>query len=345
MNRSFSLHLTRLRRANAGWQASLPRRWLRAWLTELRELLPEAIRVRLASDPQTQVLPWPLPANADTRLPVRLMLPYEEVLAPQLTLPVAATGDLRQVLSYEMDKYTPLSADQVHFSAYIEAQGKITARVRLVAVDRQRLAKIIEQCRDRALTLRSIDARDSDGQVLGVDLLPAHLRPAPPIASRVNRGLTALALGLSVTLMAATLHNREAGVAAMAAEVAEQRREAETLDALRRELTDTEGAARYLSMLKSARPTLVRVVSELGQCLGADTWLEQLEVRENGELALSGQSRHASALIGHARSCASLADVRFNGIIQADPETGLDRFSLAARLTEEAADAPIPDTH
>ncbi|EIK94455.1 fimbrial assembly family protein [Pseudomonas sp. M47T1] len=335
--------LAHLRQAHGRWQISQPRRWLHLWLAELHGLLPAAVRARLASGPTVQTLPWPLPEDIDGDRPVQLLLPSHEVLAPRITLPLAATRDLQRVLAFELDKYTPLPADQVHFTARIERQGASTASVRLVAICRERLALMLEHCQASGARLQAIDALDVDGKPLGVDLLPAHLRPAPSTAARLNRRLALAAAALLVAVMAMALHSRAATVANMRADVAAQRQQVQALEALRHELTDTQGAARYLAGLKTARPTLTRLVSELGQCLGADTWLEQLEVRDSGELILTGQSRHASALISRSHDCASLRDVRFQGIIQPDADTGLDRFALAARLTQEAADAPPPD--
>ncbi|MGY4494988.1 type II secretion system protein GspL [Pseudomonas sp. TE3610] len=343
MNKLIAKPVAHLRQASLRWQASQARRWLHLWLAELHGVLPQALRARLASGPTVQTLPWPLPHDFDNDRPVQLLLPGHEVLAPRITLPLAATRDLHRVLAFEIDKYTPLPVDQVHFTARVERQTATTASVRLVAICRERLAQVLEACQLRGVRLQSIAALDSDGSVLGVDLLPANLRPAPSTAMRLNRRLAMLALALLVGVMAMALHSREASVAAMRADVAEQRQQAQALEALRRELTDTQGAARYLAALKTARPTLSLLITELGQCLGADTWLEQLEVRDSGELTLSGQSRHASALITRAHDCPSLHDTRFQGIIQPDTETGLDRFTLAARLTQEAADAPNSD--
>jgi len=343
MNKLIATPVAQLRQASLRWQASQARRWLHLWLAELHGVLPQALRARLASGPTVQTLPWPLPQDFDGDRPVQLLLPGHEVLAPRITLPVAATRDLQRVLGFEIDKYTPLPADQVHFTARVERQTASTASVRLVAICRERLEQMLDACQVHGVRLHSIDALDSDGRMLGVDLLPAGLRPAPSTAMRLNRRLAILALALLVGVMAMALHSREAAVAAMRAEVAEQRQQVQALEALRRELTDTQGAARYLAGLKTARPTLSLLITEVGQCLGADTWLEQLEVRDSGELTLSGQSRHASALITRAHDCASLHDTRFQGIIQPDAETGLDRFTLAARLIQEAADAPEPD--
>lgn len=145
---------------------------------------------------------------------------------------------------------------------------------------------------------------------------------------------------LTVALMLGVLERRQMLVEHMQQQVAEQRQQVARLDAARRELTDTQGASSYLARLKTTRPTLTLVLAELSRCLGDDTWLETLEVRDSGEVSLSGQSLHASALINQIRGCHSLQEPRFQGVIQPDPQSGKDRFSLAAQLRQEAENAP-----
>ena len=330
------MNLTALRRPLADlhrrWQASLARRWLQLWLDELHGLLPPAWRARLASAPLTQRLAWPLPDTFDRRLPAVLVLPAQDVMAQTISLPVAATADLQRVLAFEIDRYTPYPAEQVQFAARVERKRGDTAQVRLVAVHRERLRAILEHCHAAGLAVVGVDAQ-------GLDLLPAELRPPAP-AAWLNR---VLALGVVVSLaalMLVLLNGRQASVARMQAQVQQQRQQVQVLEQQRRELTDTQGAASYLARLKQARPTVTALLTELTQCLGDDTWLEQLEVRDGGELNISGQSRHASALITRAHACHSLQDPRFQGVIQPDGQTGNERFSLVAHLTQEAVDAP-----
>jgi general secretion pathway protein L len=136
------------------------------------------------------------------------------------------------------------------------------------------------------------------------------------------------------------LDARTAVVEAMQRTVDEQRQQVQQVQNLRRELINTQGAARYLARQKAAQPTLSSVLVDLTGCLGADTWVEQLEITEGGAVSLSGQSARASALITRMKDCKTLSDAQFQGIIQPDAQTGKERFSLRAQLRKEAADAP-----
>jgi general secretion pathway protein L len=341
------------RLALAGLSSRLRNRWYtgkghrlwHAWLVELQGLLPPPWRARWLASPREHLLRWPLAGDrvlpaADQR--VILLLPEEHLLAVPLHLPAAATRRLHQVLGYELDKYTPFPAADLHYMGRVEHKDSTWARVLLVAVPRARLHGIIEHCRREGISLAGIDGVRADGQRLGVDLLPADQRPAANRTGRLTRGLALICALLALADMGLWLHSRNAQVNAMQAQVTEQRGQVAQVQALRRELLTRQGAAQYLTQQKAAHPTLASLLVDLTACLGPDTWIEQLELGDDGGLSLAGQSTKASTLIGQAKGCRTLTDVHFEGIIQPDETTGKDRFSLRAQLAKEAPDAQTP---
>lgn len=320
------------------WNGSPAQRWLDLWITELRDMLPERLRARLAAR-QVPRIAWPLPENVDTHVPYRLVLGASEVLIQRLTLPQAATRDLPRMLGYEIDKYTPFARDEVHFAARVEQVVAGRARVLLVSIARNRLDPILQQCAEQNLTLAGIEVLDHDRQPLGIELLPEALRTGRRRHSRLERYLAWGCAALLVSVMLLFVHAHQATVEQMRAEVETQREQVLQVKELRQELANTRGAASYLTQLRAARPTVSALLAELTACIGDDTWIEQLETGERGELSFSGQSRQASALIGRMKHCPSLDNVQFQGVIQPDAQTGKDRFSLQARLR-----APLKET-
>lgn len=343
----FSITLRPLRRLftdlGQRWWSSLARRGLHAWLLELHGVLPAPLRHRVRLGPQAQWLNWPLAESLDPSRPAVLVLPARAVLVQHLDLPTTATRDLQRVLAFEIDKYTPFAAEHVHFTAQVVARTAGKASVLLLAIARDRFAAMLEEACLHGLRVIGIRVLDSHGRTLPGDLLPFALRPKPSVAVRVNAILLGVALGLLAALMATTLSQREAQVQRMRDEVMAQRTEVGELQASEHQWLVSREAASYLSRLKTQRPTLSRVLTELTACLGQDTWIEQLQVQGGVDLSLTGQSKHASALIGRASTCASLQAPQFQGVIQADAQSGNDRFSLVAHLKQESTDAPSPD--
>jgi general secretion pathway protein L len=335
----------RLARLRAGWHShwygSLGQRLWQAWLQELRNALPARLHTGLLQPTRERLLDWPLTdplASGDGDRMV-LLLPYAMVLAQPLQLPLAASRDLSSVMGYELDKYTPFPREHMHFVARVQSRGKTMARVLLVAILRERLQSVLEHCRERGLRLHAVDCRGADGQPLGVDLLPGEHERQGARTGSLPRYLAVLCFGLVLACMLMWLNARSAMVEAMQTSVNEQRQQVQALQNLRRELINTRGAARYLTQQRAAQPTLASVLLDLTGCLGSDTWVEQLEISEGGGVSITGQSLKASALIGRAKTCRTLGDAQFQGIIQPDEHTGKERFSLHALLRKEATDA------
>lgn len=324
----------------ARWQTSLARRWLAAWLAELQGMLPPGLASRLANGNSPQVLSWPLPVQHQSGRAAVLLLPASHVLAQRIELPVAATRNLMQVLAYEIDRYTPYRADQVHFVARVVHRQATLAQVELVAIARSALDDTLASCREHGVQVVAIDALGIDGKRLSIDLLPAGSGSRQSGPGRLDRWLWLGCVACCVMVAAAWLDRRQGEVEAMQQAVAAQREATVDVQHLRQRLDTTLGASRYLAERKAQHPSVTALLADLSACLGNDTWVEQLEVREGAQVTFSGQSAQTSALLAQAKACSTLEHVQFQGIIQTDKTTGLERFSITAQLKQEVAHAP-----
>ncbi|WP_328586167.1 PilN domain-containing protein, partial [Pseudomonas syringae] len=183
---------------------------------------------------------------------------------------------------------------------------------------------------------------------MGIDLLPMPLRPQQSHSGhRLQRWLLWLCAGLLLSAMLLWLNDRQSLLDDMQASVQAQKAQVGEIQQLRQQLTNTLGAANYLIRRKAAQPPLSALLSELTACLPSDTWIEHLEISDSAEVAFSGQSAKASALIGRVKDCHSLDNAQFQGVIQPDTKTGKDQYSLRAHLHQnqhqENADAPSTD--
>ncbi|MDO9344663.1 PilN domain-containing protein [Pseudomonas pergaminensis] len=319
------------------WRGSLLQQGWRVWLSELRACVPSWLA---RQEPPEQVHHWPLaaPVAASSTRQV-LMLAADAVLVQRVQLPLAAGRTLSTVVGYELDRYTPYEADQLYFVARQERRTPTHLEVTLVAILRERLDQILVDCAALGLHPHRVDAAH-----LGIDLLPAPLRPRQrPAGMGLQRSLPWLCGALLIAAMLLWLNDRQRVIDAMHASVQQQKAQVAEVHALRQQLLNTRGAAQYLTRRKLAQPPLAALLNDLTTCLPADTWLDQLDVKD-GEISLSGQSAKASALITRIKGCRSLENAQFEGVIQPDARTGKDQFALRAHLRQEAADAPTPHT-
>ena len=182
-----------------------------------------------------------------------------------------------------------------------------------------------DACRERGIQLTALDALDRTGQRRGVNLLPAGSGQRSARGALLNRWLWGGCVILTVALAVLEVQQRQHQVDAMRQTVAAQREQVKHLQTLRQQLNDTAGASRYLADLKAARPTMSELLAELTECLGDDSWVEELTVEDGREVIFAGHSQRASALITRVQACRTLEQVRFQGAIRADETTGDER--------------------
>lgn len=279
----------------------------------------------------------------------RLLLaaPPAAVLRRSLQFPVAVEQNLRQVLSFEMDRQTPFKADQVHFDYQVEPlPGGKQIRVDMALTPKPTLDALVERARGLGLALDGIDVprAGSAPRRQGFNLLPESLRArhVDP-QKRLNLILGACAVLLLVMAMQQSVTNRAQALEGLRVQVDEARTEARAVVALRNQLETAVNGAGYLAGRKGTVASVFRVVGDLSERLPDDTWLERLTFRD-GSLEIAGQSAESTKLIALLQESRILSTPAFMGQISPDARTQKERFTLSARyrLRPGADQPPAP---
>ncbi len=265
-------------------------------------------------------------------------IPADRVLTRVLSLPAAAEDNLRQVLSFEMDRQTPFKADQVYFDSRVighDASGR-NAQVELVLIPRGRLDQELGALPSGAADLDGVDSWRGEP---GAGRRHTNLLPPERRARRrnlrlpLNLGLAALAVILLMVAMDESLANRAAAVDAMRLEVEKANNEAKQVAALRKTLVDSIAGANFLADRKRKGPLTVALINDITLRLPEDTYLERLQI-ENKQVQLQGQAKEAAKLIALLGESPCLGNPGFQGQVQPDPRTGKERFQINAELRE-----------
>ncbi|SFN17289.1 general secretion pathway protein L [Dokdonella immobilis] len=275
-------------------------------------------------------------------------LPESKALTRTMTLPAAAEENLRQVLTFEMDRQTPFKADQVYFDSRVAARDAATRslRVELVVLPRALLDPQLAAVAGERIQFDGVDVRSDDaagGVRRGVNLLPVERRARRrDLGLPINLGLLALALILLIFNMSESLDNRALAVATMQAEVEKAAVAAQEVVELKKTLQDSINGANFLAEKKRNGPLIVALLDDLAARLNDDTYLERLSI-ENNQIQLQGQSKEAAGLISVLSASPFLANPKLEGQIQPDPRTGKDRFTISAEPKNVPADrVPVP---
>ncbi|MBS34581.1 MAG: hypothetical protein CMO26_18900 [Thiotrichales bacterium] len=252
-------------------------------------------------------------------------------------LPIAAEGNLDDVLRFEMDRLTPLRGDAVYFNGEItgreSATGKLT--VSLTLVPREPVDAMFDSVAvwDDDAPSRDIRVERSGGEVLVVAAPPAS---ASTLMPRLNLLLLAACLTLAAALLGLSFNEQQDYASALRAEIAKRRPVAIENAVLK---DDVSNAVRQLDMLvavkQDALPVTV-VLEELSRLLPEGTWLTRLSIRPD-RAQLVGNSRSADALVAILEASPVFAEVHFVSSVIRDEQTGTDEFHLSVLLHNDGA--------
>ena len=267
---------------------------------ERGDAMSEYARIRrdLPADAQNAEFQRLRTAIGDPAVRTVFCIPADRVLTRVLSLPSAAEDNLRQVLSFEMDRQTPFKADQIYFDSRVlghDASGR-NVQVELVLIPRGRLDQELNALPSGATDLDGVDSWRS---VPGAGRRHTNLLPPERRAHRrnlrtpLNLALAAAALVLLVLNMNESLANRAAAVEAMRAEVSQANTAAKQVAALKKSLADSIGGANFLTDRKRNGPLTVALINDISKRLPEDTYLERLQI-ENKQVQLQGQAKEAA---------------------------------------------------
>ena len=268
-----------------------------------------------------------------------LRLSRDQALRQTVVLPAATGENLREVLSFEMDRHTPFKADEVVFDYRIVRSDPKQKQIEvdLAVATKATLSEALETLRAWKLDPERVHVEGG-----GLDLLPSSLPPAVGGRHRLTAALAVVALVLFAGALLAPLQTQRDLLADAERELASARAAAIEVDDLRRQAEALADRNNFLVDRKRMTISVAALMNEVTRLLPDDTWIVQLSRREN-QLTLSGFSAKASALIGSLEQSEILADVRFRSPVNFDPRVKLERFNLSAAVAPRESAAGESD--
>ncbi|HSA80702.1 MAG TPA: PilN domain-containing protein [Geminicoccaceae bacterium] len=262
----------------------------------------------------------------------------DEVLRRRIDLPLEANENLAEVIALELDRFTPLKRpDDVCFDHHVLEIDRVGRRVIVELV--VALRRVVEETRQCAQAC-GLDARrvgvftasESAGSSF-MNLAKGHASHSAPRGGwRIAASLTGVAVILAATAAYIPMQQKEQSLSSYQARIEQIREQADEVNRLRIEVSETLESTQLLASQRQGRPTVIAVLDEITQLLNDDTWL--IELKADGDhLVISGYSDAASALVALLDASELLAEVRFNAPVTPDPSLGKERFSLTARIT------------
>ncbi len=269
---------------------------------------------------------------------VVLRIAAAHALQRTLSLPAAAAENLRQVLTFEMDRQTPFSADQVYFDFLVgpRPSSSSTLDVELVACPKGEVDAAVERARAWGIRPDIVDIADiAEGarrETARINLLPrAPGRTASTGMARLTAVVAVVAVVLGAAAVYLPLDRQRRAAELMQAEAAKARVVAMAAAKLRETIAELAGGAEFLVKRRRTSPGIVETLDALTRLLPDDTWLQQLRINGD-EVRLTGFSAAASSLIGLIEGSEHFTAVRFRSSVTRDARTKAERFTISAKI-------------
>lgn len=270
-----------------------------------------------------------------------LELPDGMVLTRRLLLPARVRDNLRQILTYELDRLTPFSPSEVFFDARVLAvmsQGS-KIDVELALCPRDRIAAWIENLQIAGFPLSKLtwSGAWSAANLLPPDARSSHWRLSSLVPwLQVLVILTLVGALLITPLWQGSVYQQRVthALRTVSAEAQEVSSVREALETARR------GSVAVLER-KRGHPRMTDLLLELTQLLPDGTWVQTLNYRD-GEVDIRGESTQATALIGLLERGAGISNVTFRSPVMQVASSGSDRFHVAFiyQAADQLADQP-----
>jgi general secretion pathway protein L len=269
---------------------------------------------------------------------VGVEIPPERILSKIIDLPAGAEGELDRVLSFEIARHFPFSAERVFYRYRIvgrsgNASGKRAAAlsVEIVAVPREVVVSIADELALaglRASGVAILASRNAAPLFLSPDALgPAA---AAPSASRLLAASVAL---LALIATASWPIAQQFRLAQIEREITALKPAAEAALRARQEDRRDADQAADIMRLRAQRPPLIALLEALSRELPDGSWLTSLSIAGR-DILLEGLTPSAATIaLGLGRN-PNFGSVLFRSPIARDGTSGLEHFQLGATTLE-----------
>lgn len=278
-------------------------------------------------------------ANAE----VLIRIPESMGMRKLLSLPEAAAANVRQMLGYELDRYTPFKAEQVYFDVVklgkpLNGQLKLS----LVMVQKSVLDTLTEQVLSLGLQPAYADYAQEPLTQLPrkerYNLLPLDLRHERSKKPRmIMIASIVVVAAMLVIALVAPLWMASQGIDKLKSHARIVEKQALNIEESKRGIDYLYKSTEKLIAKKHNAPLLVETINTLSQLLKDDTWVSQIKYSQ-GNLELLGESANAADILATLEKTHRFKNARFISPVTQDQATHKERFQLSTEIIPPTAE-------
>ena len=209
---------------------------------------------------------------------VVICLPRGSALRRIVELPSPALENLREVLSFEMDRHTPFESDEVYFDYHVtqhDTENKLV-KIDIVVMARELADRAIALVTGWGLEPDRLSLADRQEDEHEFNLLPrSTTRPARSKSFKLSVVMGATACFLLGIWIYMPLRDKQAYLADLEARLAKARAEASQASELTDRVSEMADRSRFVMAQKRDRFAVMDMLNEVTRLLPDDTWVLQ----------------------------------------------------------------------
>jgi general secretion pathway protein L len=268
------------------------------------------------------------------RLAVCIRIPAAKAARTVAELPLAAEENLDDVVSFELSRHTPFSAEQAVFSYRVLSRDMTARRLRVefMVVPHPIFQQFMTFAHELDIEPDRVDVAEPNSDLpASGNLIPAKAMAGPRGADVLTYALAAAVVCLAIAAVYLPVH-----AAQQRAELAQRRlvglkTSVEAVAKVQKEIEAMRGENNFLVDRKRERPSVSELLFDTTRILPDDTWLQDWQIN-GGQVQLTGFSRSASALVPLLEQSQIVRGTTFRSPVTQDPQSGRERFNIAADI-------------
>jgi general secretion pathway protein L len=263
-----------------------------------------------------------------------LRIPAGRSLTTIMRLPVAAKGNLDEVVEFELDRHTPFRPDQVLFAARLVGEdaeaGLLDAEV--ILVPRQAADAAVAQVQRLGFSPTRIDVAAPEGDEPATGNLLRAGRDATWSRGdkRVVAGLAAAAIVLAIIAASLPIVLAQRAEDALTERLAAVKRRALEAASIEKKIDELRHNELFLADRRRTTPTVSQLLFDTTHVLPDDTSLIAWQVAGD-EVQLQGVTQSAAGLIGVLEHSKVFERSGFKSPVTQEPNGG-ERFNIATHV-------------
>jgi general secretion pathway protein L len=274
---------------------------------------------------------------------VTLVIPKAWTIVKTAEFPLTVKENLSDVVSYELDRLTPLSPERAFYDFRILAEDENRIRIMLAAMKAETLQPYLEALRGKGIAVGRVvidpsvpgtpspDLRSQSAVAGEMNLLDKGMHKPPKTPMALTIVLLSVLVALGLFWLVSPLRIAEKRVEIIDREIALRRDEVKKIEALKKDLEGVEKEIAAIETFKTSRPVTLNLLKEMTRVLPMNTWLSRIRFTES-TVEIEGYAASTTEILPKLEASRHFKKVEFASPTSRDVRLNADRFTIKMEI-------------